>query len=371
MVFVQMLFGVQVFVCGVMQDVVYWMMCCFGSVDWLIGKFVSKVLFVYVYVVFVGVFVLLFDLFDEVVYLVFMVVDQVVIVIGVWCEFVFVKGMVNVVLCCFLCECDVFVVVMQDDLVVCWNYCVWWVDVVKCVWFDVWQVIFVAGECQGLLMLCVNVCCVNVDVYFDMLCVSGIEVVVIGWYVVWFVLVLLVDCILGFVDGVVLVQDVGVQFVVEWFGVCDGMCVFDVCVVFGGKIGYIFEFVDVEVVVFESDVMCVVCIGENFVCLLFVVNVCVGDVGVLDVWYDGCLFDCILVDVLCLVFGIVWWYFDICWLCCEVDILVLVVEQCCILLVLWLFVKLGGELFYVICLIFFEEGEGQVCWFEVVCEDVV
>lgn len=63
----------------------------------------------------------------------------------------------------------------------------------------------------------------------------------------------------------------------------DGLCVFDVCVVLGGKVCYLLECVCIDFIVLEFDVKCVECICDNLMCLWFDVKVVVGDVGVLFV----------------------------------------------------------------------------------------
>lgn len=50
----------------------------------------------------------------------------------------------------------------------------------------------------------------------------------------------------------------------EW-SVVD--CVFDVCVVFGGKIVYLLECVELNLLVLDVDVCCCVCIYDNLCCL--------------------------------------------------------------------------------------------------------
>ena len=100
-------------------------------------------------------------------------------------------------------------------------------------------------------------------------------------------------------------------------------------------------------------------------------DVRVGDAGAPDAWYDGRPFDRILADVPCSASGIVRRHPDIRWLRREADIPALVAEQRRILSALWPLVKPGGELLYVTCSVFPEEGELQARWFEAACEDAV
>lgn len=72
--------------------------------------------------------------------------------------------------------------------------------------------------------------------YFDVVCLE---------------MLVLVYVLFGFVEGWVIVQDVFVQGCVVFFVFQNGEYILDLCVVFGGKIMYIFE------VVFEVDVLVV------------------------------------------------------------------------------------------------------------------
>ena len=82
-------------------------------------------------------------------------------------------------------------------------------------------------------------------------------------------------------------------------------------------------------------------------------------------------FDRILADVPCSASGIVRRHPDIRWLRRASDIPALVAEQRRILDALWPLVKPGGELLYVTCSIFPEEGELQAQWFGDKYQDAV
>jgi 16S rRNA (cytosine967-C5)-methyltransferase len=73
----------------------------------------------------------------------------------------------------------------------------------------------------------------------------------------------------------------------------------------------------------------------------------------------------------CSASGIVRRHPDIRWLRRETDIAALVEEQRRILAALWPLVAKGGELLYVTCSIFPEEGEQQARWFGTLHEDAV
>ncbi|KVD03870.1 16S rRNA methyltransferase [Burkholderia ubonensis] len=370
-VFAGMASGAQALARGATQDVAYRTMRRLGSADWLIGRLVSKAPPAHVQAVLACAFALLLDEGDAAAYPAFTVVDQAVTAIGARREVAFAKGMVNAVLRRFLRERDAQVAAMQDDPVARWNYRAWWRDTVQAAWPDGWQAMLAAGDRPGPLTLRVNARRTTVDAYLDTLRTHGIDAAAIGKHAVRLASPLPVERIPGFGDGVVSVQDAGAQLAAEWLGAADGMRVLDACAAPGGKTGHILELADAEVVALESDATRATRIGENLARLSLVADVRVGDAGAPGAWHDGRPFDRILADVPCSASGIVRRHPDIRWLRRETDIPALVAEQRRILSALWPLVKPGGELLYVTCSIFPEEGELQARWFEAACEDAV
>jgi 16S rRNA (cytosine967-C5)-methyltransferase len=80
-------------------------------------------------------------------------------------------------------------------------------------------------------------------------------------------------------------------------------------------------------------------------------------------WWDGKLFDKILLDAPCSASGIVARHPDIPFLRREADIKALQLRQRAILEQAWNVLKIGGTLLYVTCSVFPEEGEEQATWF--------
>ena len=80
-------------------------------------------------------------------------------------------------------------------------------------------------------------------------------------------------------------------------------------------------------------------------------------------WWDGRLFDKILLDAPCSASGIVSRHPDIPFLRREADIKALQLRQRSLLNQAWKMLKPDGQLLYVTCSLFFEEGEAQADWF--------
>jgi 16S rRNA (cytosine967-C5)-methyltransferase len=149
--------------------------------------------------------------------------------------------------------------------------------------------------------------------------------------------------------------------------------VLDACAAPGGKTGHLLELANLQLVALESDVSRARRIGENLQRLKLEAEVRIGDAGAPSKWHDDIdqPFDRILADVPCSASGIVRRHPDIRWLRRASDIPALVDEQRRILGALWPLVKPGGELLYVTCSIFPEEGELQAQWFGNKYQDAV
>nr|WP_240763642.1 16S rRNA (cytosine(967)-C(5))-methyltransferase RsmB [Paraburkholderia silviterrae] len=373
---------------GAVQDIAYRTMRRLGTVDWLIKQRVSKAPPPPVTNLLACALALLVDDEAHAAYTPFTVVDQAVRAIGARRDVAFAKGLVNAVLRGFLRERESALAAAQANEVARWNYPQWWIDAVRRAWPDRWQAILEAGNTQGPLTLRVNARRASVADYLQRLGEDNIAATQIGEHAVRLAAPLPVDRIPGFMAGDVSVQDAGAQIAAQIVGVRDGMRVLDACAAPGGKSGHLLELADIDLIALESDATRATRIGENFERLGFSAarpddedddaqhparhaRVVIGDAGAPASWFDGEPFDRILADVPCSASGIVRRHPDIRWLRRQTDIEALVQEQRRIVDALWALVKPGGELLYVTCSIFPEEGEAQASWFETTHADAV
>ncbi|AOK28234.1 MULTISPECIES: 16S rRNA (cytosine(967)-C(5))-methyltransferase RsmB [Burkholderia] len=368
--------GVQTASRGAIQDIAYRAMRRRGTAEWLITQFVAKPPPAHVQALLVCAFALLVDDEAHAPYAPFTVVDQAVSAIGARREFAFAKGLVNAVLRRFLRERTVWLERVQADRRARWNYDAWWIDAVTRAWPDAWERVLAAGDAPGPLTLRVNARRMTAGDYLEKLRIEQIDAEQIGRHAVRLASPLPVERIPGFAQGAVSVQDAGAQFAAQWLGARDGMRVLDACAAPGGKTGHILELADVEVVALESDPQRAQRIGENLARLSLPAgrsrcDVRIGDAGEPAQWHDGRAFDRILADVPCSASGIVRRHPDIRWLRRAADIAALIAEQRRILGALWPLLKPGGELLYVTCSIFPEEGEWQARWFGDAYQDAV
>ena len=354
------------------QDIAYRTLRRLGTADWLVARLVRKAPPPHVGNLLVCALALLIDEAGNGPYSAHTVVDQAVRAVGARRDIAFAKALVNAVLRTFLREREALIESAQADPVARWNYPRWWIDALRHAWPDQWENILASGNAPGPLTLRVNARRATVDGYLQTLREAGIEgAAAIGRYAVRLASAMPVERIPGFADGVVSVQDAGAQLAAEWLGARDGMRVLDACAAPGGKTGHLLELADVSLVALESDAARARRIVENLDRLRLAAEVRIGDAGAPDAWHDGRPFDRILADVPCSASGIVRRHPDIRWLRRPGDIAALASEQARIVDALWPLVAPGGELLYVTCSIFPEEGEAQAARFERVHQDAV
>ncbi|WP_144111252.1 16S rRNA (cytosine(967)-C(5))-methyltransferase RsmB [Paraburkholderia sp. BCC1886] len=358
---------------GAVQDIAYRTLRRLGTVEWLIARLVKKAPPPHVGHVLACAFALLVDDEASAAYTPFTVVDQAVSAIAARREFAFAKGLVNAVLRNFLRERETLLTAAQADEVARWNYPAWWIDAVRRASPDAWQAVLAAGNVQGPLTLRVNARRSTVAAYLQVLKDHHIDATQAGEHAVRLATPMPVDRIPGFNDGVVSVQDAGAQLAAPLLGARDGMRVLDACAAPGGKTGHLLELARLQLVALESDASRARRIGENLQRLQLEAEVRIGDAGAPAKWHDDIdqPFDRILADVPCSASGIVRRHPDIRWLRRASDIAALVAEQRRILDALWPLLKSGGELLYVTCSIFPEEGELQAQWFGDKYQDAV
>jgi 16S rRNA (cytosine967-C5)-methyltransferase len=169
----------------------------------------------------------------------------------------------------------------------------------------------------------------------------------------------------GFYSGSVSVQDAGAQLAALLLDPKDGDLVLDACAAPGGKTAHLLELANCKMIALELDGERIGKIGGNLDRLGLhseQVKILRGDASKIG-WWDGILFDKILLDAPCSASGIVSRHPDIPFLRREADIKSLQQRQRAILSQAWKMLKLEGLLLYVTCSIFPEEGEEQALWF--------
>ena len=171
----------------------------------------------------------------------------------------------------------------------------------------------------------------------------------------------------GYAEGHFSVQDAAAQIAAPLLlkdlletGAND-LKVLDACAAPGGKTGHLLELLNGRGAVTAIDINAQRCktVTQNLARLGLAANVVVGDASRPADWWDGALFDAVLLDAPCTASGIVRRHPDVRWLRRPTDIAQLGFEQARLLNTLWGLLKPGGRLVYCTCSIFRAEGDLQ------------
>jgi len=171
-----------------------------------------------------------------------------------------------------------------------------------------------------------------------------------------------VEILPEFDAGWVTVQDAGAQLAAIYLDARDGMRVLDACAAPGGKSTHLLEMANnIALTSIDNNADRIKRIQQNLQRLrLSIDNIICGDASKPETWWDGRLFDRILVDVPCSASGVVRRHPDIKWLRQESDLTQLMEIQRAILNALWPLLHRDGKLLYVTCSIFIEENTQQI-----------
>ena len=165
----------------------------------------------------------------------------------------------------------------------------------------------------------------------------------------------------GFKDGLVSVQDGSAQLAAVLLDPQPGDRILDACAAPGGKTAHLLERQPAlaEVVAVDKDAGRMVRVQENLARLGLAARCVVADAAAAD-WWDGQLFDRILLDAPCSGSGVIRRHPDIKYLRRPDDVAVLARGQSRLLAALWPLLKHGGMLLYAVCSILPDENERQV-----------
>jgi 16S rRNA (cytosine967-C5)-methyltransferase len=274
---------------------------------------------------------------------------------------------VNACLRRFLRERDPLVTATDVDLQARWNHPPWWIKRLQKDYPVHWPTILEANNRQAPMTLRVNVARISRDDFASRLDQAGISAIPVGQHGLVLGKALAVTQIPGFADGLVSVQDAAAQLAAPLLlgpeadsaGVTHRR-VLDACAAPGGKTAHLLEIGSCDVTAIEVDATRTTRIRQNLERLGLQADIQVADASTPDTWWDGSLFDAILLDAPCTASGIVRRHPDVRWLRRESDLATLAQTQAILLKALWPLVKPGGRLLYCTCSVFKAEGEDQM-----------
>lgn len=226
------------------------------------------------------------------------------------------------------------------------------------------QQVFQQNNEQPPMALRVNLANISQDQYLQKLRDQGIEAEAVSFCRSAILLnkPAVVDILPGFNEGWVSVQDTAAQLAAELLDVQIGHRVLDVCAAPGGKAAHILEHQPKvrELVAVDIDKLRLQRVNDNFQRLKLSAKLIVGDASKPEDWWDGQLFDRILLDVPCSALGVIRRHPDIKLLRRAEDINTLQVLQQRIMTAVWPLLAPGGIMLYATCSILKQENEQQI-----------
>jgi 16S rRNA (cytosine967-C5)-methyltransferase len=264
----------------------------------------------------------------------------------------------------FLREHDTLVASTDMNPVALWNHPKWWINRLQSDWPEQWRDILKASNCQAPMSLRVNIKRTTSSHYLQILDRAGLKAVAAGNSGVILKRGVSVQQLPGFAEGDVSVQDMAAQLAAPQL--LSGMLassplrVLDACAAPGGKTAHLLEIADCQVTALDIDPVRCQRIRETLHRLGLQAQVLTADAANPQAWWDGQLFDAILLDAPCSASGIVRRHPDVRWLRRASDIAQLALTQAMLLNTLWPLLKPLGRMLYCTCSVFRTEGADQI-----------
>ena len=240
----------------------------------------------------------------------------------------------------------------------------WWLAMIQTSWPTQWQSIAEANNDYPPMVLRINPAHGSRDAYLARLQAAGMAATTLAAVPSALLLAQSVDVerLPGFSAGHLSVQDGAAQLAAGLLDLQAGQRVLDACSAPGGKCCHMLELAPQlgEVVAVDIDEQRLQRVRENLARLSLQATVVCGDASHPDQWWDGKLFDRILLDAPCSASGVIRRHPDIKQLRREEDIETLVALQGEILAALWPLLAPGGRLLYATCSIFPQENHLQI-----------
>ncbi len=168
----------------------------------------------------------------------------------------------------------------------------------------------------------------------------------------------------GFDKGWVSVQDAAAQLAIEYLQPKNGELILDCCAAPGGKTAHILERTEnCRIIAIDSDNSRLKRVHDNLQRLNLTAEVYCADARHPEQWWQGELFDRILLDAPCSATGVIRRHPDIKWLRRAEDIDALAALQSDIIDAIWQQLKPGGTMVYATCSVMPQENQEQISAF--------
>jgi 16S rRNA (cytosine967-C5)-methyltransferase len=242
----------------------------------------------------------------------------------------------------------------------------WLVAAVRADWPAEWTAILDANNVAGPLWLRVNLARTTRAAYLERLAAAGIAATAADDVAsaVCLTEAMPVEALPGFAAGEVSVQDVAAQRAAGFLDLAPGQRVLDACAAPGGKTGHILEACPGLAEVWAVDrAKRLDLVADNLRRLNLGAQLIAGDAAAPETWWDGRLFDRILVDAPCSALGVIRRHPDIKVLRRPEDVVRVVLLQQRMIRALWQLLAPGGRLVYATCTFLKRENDEQIAAF--------
>lgn len=265
------------------------------------------------------------------------------------------KGLVNAILREYLRRKDNIMEEINADLESEYAHPLWWIEAVRAAWPHEWQAILQTNNQLPPLALRVNEQKISRTKYLSKLTAQHISAEIIAKTPQGIILTTpqAVEELPGFSQGEVTVQDGAAQLAAQLLTLKPQQLVLDACAAPGGKLTHLLEIEPlIECVAIEKETKRLASIKENLARLKLTAKCINEDANEVSKWWDGRLFDRILLDAPCSASGVVRRHPDIKLLRKASDIPKLQAVQKKLLQSLWPLLKPGGLMVYATCSVF-------------------
>ncbi len=273
------------------------------------------------------------------------------------------SGFVNAILRRYLREQTQLQASLTTQAPAQWNHPAWWIALMQKDWPEQWPAILAANNQAGPMTLRVNRRQQTRQNYQQLLLDQGMESQAVGEDGLVLSQAVAVGRLPGFHEGHVSVQDAHAQMATPLLlnsGIKSGARILDACSAPGGKTAHLLERIDASVLALDMDKQRLTRVDDTLKRLGLQAQTLAANAAEPSTWWDGHLFDAILLDAPCSASGIVRRHPDVRWLRRPTDIGRLAQTQQQILEALWPLLKAEGVLLYCTCSVFKQEGQDVI-----------
>ncbi len=277
------------------------------------------------------------------------------------------KGMINGVLRNFQRQTPEERSAWDANLQYQYSHPEWMIKKLQAAWPDHWQGTLDANNAHPPLTLRINTRKVSREDYLTLLAEQDIDATLTPFspYGITLSKPQPVERLPLFLDGAVSVQDEAAQLAADLMDLKPGQNVLDACCAPGGKTCHMLEVEPslASMTAVDQDITRTPRVKENLKRLGLEATIKIEDVANTSAWWNGELFDRILLDAPCSATGVIRRHPDIKLLRRSDDITKLAQLQGDILAAIWPTLKAGGRLVYATCSVFPTENEKVVTRF--------